>query len=264
MTRAMDITDARLAALRAASRRLGETVGGLTGEQLRLPSFAAGWSIAQVLVHLGAGAELCAGAVRRGVAGDTTVPSREEIAEVHERWIPLRPTVQRDAWYEADAGLLRLLDSLDTGLRASARVPYFTGVVDFPAFTGYWLSEQSVHTWDIQVGLDPAAVVPAPEVALLWDRIDMVASRSRDGETLARLGPRQIAVELTDPVRTLCLTLGSELHFLPCEGAEPSGTLAGPAEAVLRLVYGRNRPQDGVTARGGIALDDVRALFPGY
>ncbi|MFI8185181.1 hypothetical protein ACIF70_32310 [Actinacidiphila glaucinigra] len=40
--------------------------------------------------------------------------------------------------------------------------------------------------------------------------------------------------------------------------------MSGPSEAVLRLVYGRNRPQDGVTARDGITLDDLRALFPGY
>ncbi|MEU4094229.1 maleylpyruvate isomerase family mycothiol-dependent enzyme [Streptomyces sp. NPDC026673] len=260
----MDTGDARLAAMHVVSRRLDAVVGGLTGEQLLRPSFAAGWSIAQVLVHLGAGAELCTGAVRRGLAGDTAGVSREEIAEVHERWIPLRPAAQRDAWREAETGLLRLLDSLDPGLRARVTVPYFTGPVDFTAFTGYWLSEQSVHTWDVEVGLDPAATVPAPEVALLWDRIDMVASRSRDADTLVRLRPRQIGMELTDPVRTLCLTLAAELHILPCEGAESSGTVSGPAEAVLRLVYGRNRPRDAVTARGAVTLDDLRALFPGF
>lgn len=260
----MDTCDARLTAMHSVSRRLGSTVGGLSGEQLLSPSFADGWSLAQVLVHLGTGAQLCTAAVRRGLTGDLTRPSREEIADVSEQWISLRPTAQRDAWQEAESGLLRLLDSLDAGVRASVTVPYFTGPVGFTDFTGYWLSEQSVHTWDVAVGLDGTATIPAPEVALLWDRIDMVASRSRDGDTLTRLGPRQIAVELTDPERLLCLSLGSELHILPCEGAGPSGAVSGSAEAVLRLVYGRNRPQDGVSARDGVTLDDLRALFPGY
>ncbi|MFB7285937.1 maleylpyruvate isomerase N-terminal domain-containing protein [Actinacidiphila glaucinigra] len=260
----MDTSDVRLAAMHTASRRLGATVGGLTGEQLLLPSFADGWSLAQVLVHLGTGAELCAAALRRGLTGDLTRPSREEIADVFEQWIPLKPTAQRDAWQEAESALLGLLDSLDEGARAAVTVPYFTGPVGFTDFTGYWLSEQSVHTWDAAVGLDESATIPAPEVALLWDRIDMVASRSRDGDTLTRLGPRQIAMEFTDPERVLCLTLGSELHILPCEGAETSGAVSGPSEAVLRLVYGRNRPQDGVTVRDGITLDDLRALFPGF
>ncbi|WUD77850.1 maleylpyruvate isomerase N-terminal domain-containing protein [Streptomyces sp. NBC_00510] len=260
----MDTADVRLAAMHTVSRRLGATVGGLTGEELLRPSFAEGWSIAQVLVHLGTGAELCTAAVRRGLTGDLTRPSREDITDVYERWIPLRPVAQRDAWHEAESDLLRLLDSFDAGVRASVTVPYFTGPVGFTDFTGYWLSEQSVHTWDVEVGLDEAAAIPAPEVALLWDRVDMVASRSRDGDTLTRLGPRQIAVELTDPERTLCLALGSELHILPCEGAEPSGAVSGPSEAVLRLVYGRNHPRDAVTARDGVTLDDLRALFPGY
>ncbi|MFD8074976.1 maleylpyruvate isomerase N-terminal domain-containing protein [Streptomyces sp. NPDC059718] len=260
----MDTADVRLAAMHTVSRRLGATVGGLTGEELLRPSFAEGWSIAQVLVHLGTGAELCTAAVRRGLTGDLTRPSREDITDVYERWIPLRPVAQRDAWHQAESDLLRLLDSFDAGVRASVTVPYFTGPVGFTDFTGYWLSEQSVHTWDVEVGLDEAAAIPAPEVALLWDRVDMVASRSRDGDTLTRLGPRQIAVELTDPARTLCLALGSELHILPCEGAEPSGAVSGPSEAVLRLVYGRNRPRDAVTARDGVTLDDLRALFPGY
>ncbi|MGI5248038.1 maleylpyruvate isomerase N-terminal domain-containing protein [Actinacidiphila glaucinigra] len=260
----MATSDVRLAAMHTASWRLGATVGGLSGEQLLTPSFADGWSLAQVLVHLGTGAELCTAAVRRGLTGDLTRPSREEIADVSEQWIPLKPTAQRDAWQEAESALLRLLDSLDAEVRASVTVPYFTGPVGFADFTGYWLSEQSVHTWDVAVGLDGTAAIPEPEVALLWDRIDMVASMSRDGDTLARLGPRQIAVELTDPERRLCLALGSEVHFLPCEGAEPTGTVSGPAEAVLRLVYGRNRPEDGVSARDGVTLDDLHALFPGY
>ena len=40
--------------------------------------------------------------------------------------------------------------------------------------------------------------------------------------------------------------------------------MRGSAEAVLRLVYGRSRPQDGLEVTGKVTLDDLRQLFPGY
>jgi hypothetical protein len=121
-----------------------------------------------------------------------------------------------------------------------------------------------VHAWDTAVALDPASRIPAQEVALLGQRLDLVATRFRNAETLARLGPRQLAVELTGPQPTLLLDLDAELHVYPCEPAEPRRTVAGTAEAVLRLVYGRNRPQDGVKVIGAATFDDLRSLFPTY
>jgi hypothetical protein len=58
------------------------------------------------------------------------------------------------------------------------------GLLSIPAYAGYRLSEQSVHAWDIEVALDPAATIPAPEAELLWERLDLVASRFRDADVL--------------------------------------------------------------------------------
>jgi hypothetical protein len=173
-------------------------------------------------------------------------------------------TVQRDGWYQADRHHRRVLESLDAGQRESVRVPYFAGSLSIPVYAGYRLSEQSVHAWDIEIALNPAPAIPAPEVELLWQRLDRVATRFRDGRTLSRLRPSQVAVELTDVSRTVCLELGAELHLYPCEPAQPTATVSGSAEAVLRLVYGRNRPEDAVTVTGTATLDDLRALFPGF
>ena len=148
--------------------------------------------------------------------------------------------------------------------RSSVRVPYFAGLLDVTAYAGYRLSEQSVHAWDIEAALDPEAVIPASEVRLLWERLDLVATRFRDADTLGRLGTRQLTVTLTDPARTLLLDLGAELHLYPCEPAAPVGAVSGTAEAVLRLVYGRNRDRDGVAVTGSVTLADLRSLFPGF
>jgi hypothetical protein len=172
--------------------------------------------------------------------------------------------VQRDAWREADRRHRQVLDSLDTGQRQAVRVPYFAGSLSMPVYAGYRLSEQSVHAWDIGVALNPAAAIPALEVELLWERLDRVATRFRDARTLIRLGPSQMAVELTDLGRTVCLDLGAELHLYPCEPAEAAATVSGSAETVLRLVYGRNRPEDAITVTGAVTVDDLRALFPGF
>jgi hypothetical protein len=69
---------------------------------------------------------------------------------------------------------------------------------------------------------------------------------------------------LTGPRRTRCLDLGGELHIVLCEPDDPTATVWGSAEAVLRLVYGRNRTEDGVTSAGAVTVDDLRAPFPGY
>lgn len=253
-----------LVALRDSSERLTETVYALPDEALSRPSFATGWSIAQVLSHLGSAAEISTMLLERGIDGDATGPRTEDTYPVWERWDSLSGPAQRDAWREADRRHREVLDSLDTGQRESVRVPYFAGSLSIPVYAGYRLSEQSVHAWDIEVALSPAAAIPAPETELLWERLDRVATRFRDGRTLARLGPSQVAVALTDLGRTVCLDLAAELHLYRCEPAEPVGTVSGSAEAVLRLVYGRNLPQDAVTVTGAVTLDDLRALFPGF
>lgn len=258
-------TARRLAALHAASRSLTALVYGLSEEELKQPSYADGWSIAQVLSHLGSGAEISARLVERGRAGDMTGPTREEMLPVWARWDELPPLAQRAAWREADARHLGLLDSLDAAERATVRIPYFAGQIGVPAYLGYRLSEQSMHGWDVTVSLDPGATVPDEEARLLWERLDLVTSRFHDRETLRRLAPARVAVELTDLRRTVCLDLGEEPRIRPEEPADPAATVTGTADAVLRLVYGRNRPgADDVTARGSVALDDLRSLFPGF
>ncbi|MDQ0784940.1 maleylpyruvate isomerase N-terminal domain-containing protein [Streptomyces sp. B3I8] len=253
-----------LAALHTSSARLAGTVGALSAEELDRPSKAGGWSIAQVLSHLGSAAEISTTLLRRGITGDATGPRREDLQPVWERWNALSPLAQREAWQDADARHLHVLDSLNAPQQRSVRVPYFAGLLDVPAYAGYRLSEQSVHAWDIEAALDPEATIPAPEAELLWQRLDLVATRFRDADTLTRLAPAQLTLTLTDPAATMLLDLGAELHLYPCESAHPAGTLAGTAEAVLRLVYGRHRPTDALQATGTLTLADLQSLFPGF
>jgi uncharacterized protein (TIGR03083 family) len=258
-------TEDWLKALRATSERLDGRVRGLSEKDLARPSFAEGWSIAQVLSHLGSGAEIGVMLLERGIRGRTNGPVHDEVLPIWERWDALGPLEQRAAWQDANARHLGLLDSLNAAQHASARVPYFAGLLSVADYAGYRLSEQSVHGWDIAVALDPTTTIPADELRLLWKRLDLVATRFRDADTLSRLAPAQLAVTLTDEQRTLLMDLDSELHIYPANPADPAGTVTGTADTVLRLVYGRHRPgTDAVTAAGQLAVDDLRALFPGF
>jgi uncharacterized protein (TIGR03083 family) len=260
-----DDTDRWLQALHSSSARLDELVGELSEGQLSRPSFADEWSVAHVLSHLGSAAEICTMLVQRGIAGDMTGPVREELLAIWERWDTMPASDQREAWKAADARHLALLDSVDPAQRTDIKVPYSAGQLSLPVYAGYRLSEQAVHAWDISVSLDPAATIPTDEVDLLWERIDLVATRFRDGAILSRLSPAQVAVEMTDRRRKAFLYLGPELHIYPAEPADQTGTLTGTSEALLRLVYGRYRPGiDKLETSGGIHLDDLIALFPGF
>ncbi|WP_328759643.1 MULTISPECIES: maleylpyruvate isomerase family mycothiol-dependent enzyme [Streptomyces] len=260
----MTAADRWIGALHESSQRLGHAVADLPADRLAEASFAEGWTIGQVLSHLGSGAEISTTLVERGLKGDERGPVREELLPVWERWDAMSPVEQRAAWREADERHLALLDTVGPGQRTSLRVPYFAGLLDLASYAGYRLSEQAVHAWDVMVALDERAVLAAPDVALLWERIDLVATRFRDADALTRLAPQRVRVELTDPGQALLLDIDTELHLYPAPPTDPTALLTGPAESTLRLVYGRNRPQDPLTATGSISLDDLRTLFPGF
>ncbi|WP_127355730.1 maleylpyruvate isomerase family mycothiol-dependent enzyme [Actinacidiphila soli] len=260
----MTAADRWIGALHESSQRLGQAVAELPPDRLAGSSFAEGWNIGQVLSHLGSGAEICTTLVERGLKGDERGPVREELLPVWERWDAMSPVEQRAAWREADEDHLALLDSVDAGQRTSLRVPYFAGLLDLASYAGYRLSEQAVHAWDVMVALDERAVLAAPDVVLLWERIDLVATRFRNANALTRLAPQRVQVQLSDPQQTLLLDIDTELHLYPTPPTDPTALLTGPAESVLRLIYGRNRLQDPLTATGSITLDDLRTLFPGF
>jgi hypothetical protein len=251
-------------ALESSSRRLRTFVEGLDEQQLLSPSFDDDWSVAQVLSHLGSAAEICTTLLERGAAGGTEGPAREDVAPIWNRWDALEALEQRDAWYRSDANHLRLLRYLAAEGDETLGIPYFAGPLTLVEYMGYRLSEQSVRAWDARVSYDPTVNLPADELALLWDRLHLVASRFNDGATREWLAPQRIQVNLVDTGRPTSLIFGSGLWLLTQSTPAPTAAVIGTAEAVPRLVYGRNRPGDEIALSGAVTLDDLRSLFPGY
>lgn len=123
------------------------------------------------------------------------------------------------------------------------------------------LSEHAIHTWDIAVVLDPAATVAPDAVDLLIDTLGQLASRT--GKPTGR--PARVHVSTTDPERQFVLDVGESVSLLAWDGEERLAELRLPAEAFLRLIYGRLDPDHTPPADvGAVDLDQLRATFPGF
>ena len=137
----------------------------------------------------------------------------------------------------------------------------FGGTRDLDGLAAMRLSEHAVHTWDIAVALDPDATVSPEAVELLADALPATASRAAKTVT----GATPVVVATQDPARTYRVTFQPDVSVHLVDGVA-AADLTLPAEAFLRLVYGRLDPAhtpssvSGDTAR----LTDLRKAFPGF
>jgi uncharacterized protein (TIGR03083 family) len=249
-----------IAALRASHDRLAAIVAGLTPDQISAPAYPSEWSIAQVLSHLGSGAEITALTFDAGRSG-APAPGREANPPIWDRWNAKAPGDQVRDGVESDGELVARFESLDADQRATLRFVSFVGEVDTDQLARLRLSEHAVHTWDVAVALDPSATIGAEAVELVLDALGGVAGFSGKPQGVSTV----VRVTTTDPGREFTLTLGPRVSLKSGADAGASAQLALPAEALIRLVYGRLDPS--VTPPltvTGVELDDLRRTFPGF
>ncbi len=104
-----DFIDRAIAVLRTHHDRLAEVVADLTPEQLKEPSAATEWSIAQVLSHLGSGAEIWLRPLRRRPSPGRPAPEQDNQA-IWDRWNASSPEEQAAGFLEHDERFVRLLE----------------------------------------------------------------------------------------------------------------------------------------------------------
>jgi uncharacterized protein (TIGR03083 family) len=154
---------------------------------------------------------------------------------------------------------------MDADERERLHLKLFGMDIDATGFARMRLSEHAVHTWDVLVALDPAATLAPDAVALLIDTLDQVAGRSAkpDGQQ------RKVRVSTSDPERQFILATGDEVTLTPSDGdATPElgvSELRLPAEALIRLVYGRlDEAHTPPAETAGVELDELRQIFRGF
>jgi uncharacterized protein (TIGR03083 family) len=250
-----------IAALRTGHDRLAAFVAGATADDLARPSMCSEWNVAQVLSHLGSGAEFGLATLQR-----TSVDAQA----TWDRWNAKEPADMAASFVAADEALVAAWEAFSDDELASMQVqlPFLPAPIDAATALGFRLSELGLHGWDVFGAFDQDATVAADATALLIDRLPMMVG------FVARFTPREtrpaedttITVHTTDPERHFELELGTGADLTPAEGIETSGTLDLPAEALLRLAAGRLAPDrdHDAKAAGALSLDDLRRAFPGY
>jgi uncharacterized protein (TIGR03083 family) len=259
------MTDRTIAGLRTNHDLLAGLVPGLSEDQLGGGSGASEWSVAQVLSHLGSGAEIALAVVEAAVSG---LDARGENfnQQVWDRWNAKSASEQASGFVESNEQLVIALESLSTEQRET--LPINMGFLPFPlsvaSFAGMRLNEATQHSWDVRVALDASADLPSEEAQLVAEHL------SGDlGFLLGFLGkPEALATPTTVEIQ------GSGFGLVVDDGvrlaenvADATATFVGPLESAIRLVAGRlSAPHvpTRVTVTGNVSLDDLRRVFPGF
>jgi hypothetical protein len=94
----------------------------------------------------------------------------------------------------------------------SWRLEMFGTVRDLTGLLQMRLAEHALHTWDIEVALDPAASLPSDAAGLVLGNLGFLISHVAKGTA----EPRAISVTTTSPDRSLLLELSADGATLSC------------------------------------------------
>jgi uncharacterized protein (TIGR03083 family) len=248
-----------IVALRNSHDRLQAIVEPLDPGQLEQPSYASKWTIAQVLSHLGSQAEIFGLWLDASLSGKEP-PGRETFGPLWDSWNARSPQVQAADGLHADHLTLERMESLDPDQLAGLHLNLFGMDLDATGLAQIRVSEHAVHTWDVAVALDPAATIAPDAVGLLVDRLGQFIGRAAKPDGVQR----RLRVSTTDPERDFILETGESVTLTPADGEAGLPELRLPAEALIRLVYGRLDPAHTPPVHAsGVDLDELRAIFPG-
>ncbi len=256
---------ALIAALRNSHERLAALAAAVTGDQLTGPSYDTDWTVAQVFSHLGSGAEIALLTLEAALAGQPV--DRDVMGPIWAAWNGRSPLQQAADCLPADDAHIKRLEGLSGAELDGISLDLFGMHLDAAGLIRLRLSEHAVHTWDVAVALDAAAEVAPDAAELLLPQLPMVAGWT--GKTDE--GPLRLRLRGTGPEADFLLEVADKVTLGPWPGSGPAGATADgqiqlPAEALLRLVYGRldpaHTPTAEVTGEPGL-LDRARAVFPG-
>jgi uncharacterized protein (TIGR03083 family) len=253
-----------IATLRNSCDRLASLVSPLTPEQLRGPAYPTEWSIAQVLSHLGSGAEISLlnlpAALGQGEPAD-----RDAFPPIWDAWNAKSPDDQAADGLSSDEKYVRALEQLSDDDLTGISLSLFGMTLDSVGLIRLRLGEHALHTWDVAVSLDPAARVCSDAVELLIDNVPPFLA--------PRLGrppdvPFRTRIRTSSPERDYLLVAADPISMAdwPGDGGGADSEVRMPSEALLRLAYGRLDPGHTpveVTADEA-DLERLRKIFPGF
>jgi uncharacterized protein (TIGR03083 family) len=252
--------------LRASHGNLTDAVAALGPDRATGQSYCRDWSVAQVLSHLGSGAEISLLTLWSAI-GEGEPVGPDGFPPIWDRWNAKAPADQIADGLAADEEYIARLEQLTDAELGSIKVSVFGMDLDAAGLVGLRLGEHTMHTWDVAVTADPAARLPAGAVDLLIDNVAQFLA--------PRLGkpqdpPLAAHLTVTGPDRDWTLTAGPDAVAVtdgpPADGGAAVSEVRLPAEALLRLAYGRLDPvhTPAEVDADPEVLGRLRAVFPGF
>ncbi len=254
--------DSLIAALRTSHERLRAAVTPLSPEDVVRPAYPSEWSIAQVMSHLGSGAEIFS-AFLVTVAEGGSAPELADFTRIWDVWNAKEPQDQAEDSLTYDAAFLDRLSTMSAEERAQFRVMMFNGEQDLAGFLQLRLNEHAIHTWDVRVALDPTETLAPDATELMMPGLPDVVGR------VSKPSAQELTARVTTeaPAAVFILAIGPDGAQLGEAAADTatSATLSMPAEALVRLINGRlDLEHTPVVQADGVELDQLRQVFPGF
>ncbi len=246
-----------LEALQESVKHLREITEGLSESQLVASAHPTEWTVADVLSHLGSSAIIAKRRLDDGADGREMPPEFPQ--SVRDVWDLKTPHAQATDSLMADAALLVRIDEVTPDAREAFSWSLGPISLDFNGFVTMRLSEHALHTWDVEEASDKNATLQRDAVPIIIDSLDLLvrftAKTTGSGETLL--------IRTTEPQREFALTLGTDGVTLEPTDATDSHDLELPAEAFIRLVYGRLDAEHTPASIKSEHLEKLRTVFPG-
>jgi uncharacterized protein (TIGR03083 family) len=243
--------------LRISHQRLAGLMNGPSAPPAGGSAYPEDWAVADVLSHLGSGAEIFTLILDRSENGEAA-PSQEDFVAIWDRWNATSPDDQVHDGLRSDAAFV---DRAFAVKSETERVPAFGSPMSIADFLAMRLQEHVVHTWDVEVATDRAATIPATHLPFLLERLPSVAPRSAREVDV----PRSVHVRVESPDASFRVDLDRETTLLrDDESSEAELTMS--AEGFVRLVFGRLPDPSAVVEseeQADLAADLAR-VFVGY
>jgi uncharacterized protein (TIGR03083 family) len=241
--------------LMGSVERLSDLVKGLGPDALRAQAYPSEWTIADVLSHLGSAAMISALRVDEVLGGAEVSPEA-----IWDEWNAKDPDVKAADALAADRAFMNRLDALTDLQREQFEFSMGPMTFDYAGFLRLRINEHVLHSWDIAVVLDPTAALPADGAAVVIEAVPMIARFA--GKPTGVVKP--LRVHTTEPDRRFVVDLSADGVSIAQDDAAGAFDLELPAEAFVRLVYGRLDPDHTPAFEGAEEnLEELRRAFPG-
>ena len=247
----------QLSELRSSVERLRALVEPLTPAQLEQSAYPSEWSIADVLSHIGSGAVIFQRRIED--ARDSRETDEDFAPGVWDVWNAKSPTAKAADALVADRELVDCLDGVTEDDRETFTFALGPMSFTFGEFVGLRVNEHVLHTWDVEVSLDPSARLAPGGVHVVIDELALMTRFTGRPTGTAH----EVHVHTIDPARDLVVRFGADSVELVAGDDTAAPDLVLPAEAFIRLVYGRLDPDHAPTVEAPAVLDELRAAFPG-